>query len=934
MFSDKESLGHSDARAKGGRLALVGILAYLWVGGASAAVTNLVLNPGFQDGTWMWKGAPATTIAQFNVSGGYKNAACIPMTTPKKSSDGNDASKPENLLYQTLSTNGLLINRRYQLSFYAYTSGMYPSGSLMASVTATERMENGIYLANRYTEKTVGPLTRDASTRQQYVMKFTTPVVAPRDAAGKVTRPEVMFQALAKTPPGDDSRICVTDVVLQDLGPNTEVMTPSTPVIRYNQVVAAQENGLSTYFTVINPPIPSTLEMVTGEGASEAVVRSERITATTLDIHTKLPVYSHSTYWTSPAKLRLKDNAGNVVAETETIKFASSSPYSKNAPSLKRDALHFFYAQRAGQDIVDGRYDTYRNQFNRKAGHVNETAACFDGVDNFGNDYSGTCTTAGGKMSAIPVHGGWYDAGDQGKYVVNGAVSLWALQNVIEIKQKKGTLNAEFPQGFLKYGNTSGRSDLLEEARYEMEWLLRMQVKNPLTVRVPVGDKDVAGTVQEDPENVVLTIGKKTYIQPRFKVVLPLSNVNAQGLVFSAVRDADWAGIPTKPEDNKQTRVLDYPTTHATLAFAAVAAQSYRIWKGLDPAFAEECLAAAKVAWAAAEKNPRIYRYGEWSEKAGTYLRAINQGGGAYAGTNKPVGSAKEWAGLELYLATTTAGQADTSESQAFLVKGAPSNFEFIYDKSIESFSWSSPRSMGLLSLLANGRNAEIIAKRTLAGSFASTVTPLESLQTVAQNSVNNIQASAFGVPHTTDAPFNWASNADIGNSGVLLLSAQLYGVSLSPISGTNAARRVMSYLLGNNPLGKSYVTGYGSNPVMNPHHRFWAKHANISMPPAPPGLLVGGPNAVWGGTVVSNASLSAGKWILPTAAGRIYMNSIISTCNALEPPSDNADGSKTIQTVGSGGIGCYQDHFELFMTNEVAINWNAPLFWMASFLN
>ncbi|MBK9218940.1 MAG: glycoside hydrolase family 9 protein [Uliginosibacterium sp.] len=118
---------------------------------------------------------------------------------------------------------------------------------------------------------------------------------------------------------------------------------------------------------------------------------------------------------------------------------------------------------------------------------------------------------------------------------------------------------------------------------------------------------------------------------------------------------------------------------------------------------------------------------------------------------------------------------------------------------------------------------------------------PMRSLQSQLDATVERMNASPFGVPHTTNQPFNWASNADIANSGGMLAFAQKM---LGPFSlYQQQARRVASYLLGHNPLGKSYVTGYGHNPPRNPHHRFWAKHADIGYPSAPPGMLVGGPN-------------------------------------------------------------------------------------------
>lgn len=280
---------------------------------------------------------------------------------------------------------------------------------------------------------------------------------------------------------------------------------------------------------------------------------------------------------------------------------------------------------------------------------------------------------------------------------------------------------------------------------------------------------------------------------------------------------------------------------------------------------------------------------------------------------------------------------ADAPKAQSYLLDGYPNSvaggFSFTSNTPSVVQDWATPTNYGLLSLLANGLNDQIIARRKAAGPYDSSpqTTPLESLKTVAQKAVDRIQASAFGIPHEAVGAFNWASNAHIANNGVLLLAAARYGVALKPITGVQGARRVMSYLLGNNPLGKSYVTGYGSNPVMNPHHRFWAKHADISMPPAPPGMLVGGPNTLWAGTVVSNAKLNASgtAWILDPGSGAdTYMKTVMNSCNKLYSAQDGVylkpDG---------GGISCYRDHVDLFMTNEVAINWNAPLFWMAAFL-
>ena len=99
-----------------------------------------------------------------------------------------------------------------------------------------------------------------------------------------------------------------------------------------------------------------------------------------------------------------------------------------------------------------------------------------------------------------------------------------------------------------------------------------------------------------------------------------------------------------------------------------------------------------------------------------------------------------------------------------------------------------------------------------------------------------------------------------------------------------------MDYLLGRNPLAQSYVTGYGERPLLNPHHRFWAHQVNDKFPVAPPGAVSGGPNS------------------------------------DLQDPYVQAAGLK-----GCPALRCFVDNIEAWSVNEITINWNAPLAWVAA---
>ena len=157
-----------------------------------------------------------------------------------------------------------------------------------------------------------------------------------------------------------------------------------------------------------------------------------------------------------------------------------------------------------------------------------------------------------------------------------------------------------------------------------------------------------------------------------------------------------------------------------------------------------------------------------------------------------------------------------------------------------------------------------------------------------ADNFVNRAE-SGFGVVMAKD-DFVWGSNAVASNQGVWLLHAYY-------LTGEQkyykAAVKVLDYLLGKNPLDMSFVTGFGTKSPKMPHHRP-STSDNIEEPI--PGMLVGGPQP--GGEDVG----SAAEW----------------KC------ADYRTGHAAT---------AYTDRRCSYATNEVAINWNAPLAYLAGAL-
>jgi endoglucanase len=469
---------------------------------------------------------------------------------------------------------------------------------------------------------------------------------------------------------------------------------------------------------------------------------------------------------------------------------------------LPRDALRYFYFTRSG--IALGQPYVENPVWVRPVGHPTDARV--------------RCAPDAGCQHELDVSGGWYDAGDYGKYVVNGGFAAWLLLNLWEVSQELdlrvvGAKDREL--NLPESGN--GQPDLLDEARWEVEWLLKMQV--------PQGDPQA-------------------------------------GLVHHKMHDVEWTALGTPPVLSPSTpRQLRPVSTAATLNLAAVGAQAARIFARLDPAFAARCLAAAKRAWMAAERHPKLLIPG-----------TDNHGGGAYEDAD--TSDERFWAATELFL--TTGDQAffvTLSESPHYLRPRARAA-----DGVPQAMDWRTTDTLGTLALALD-------RKRTPAKVREAN---RRSIVEVAEQYLVLCRADAFGQPYS-GTHYPWGSNSFVLNNGIVLAYAHAFTGELRFLEGAVAA---MDYVVGRNALGKSYVSGYGARPLTNPHHRLWAHSLNPKFPPPPPGVVSGGPN------------------------------------------SDLQDPYSKAGNLGCIGQTCYFDHIEAYSANEVAINWNAELSWLAAYLN
>ena len=191
--------------------------------------------------------------------------------------------------------------------------------------------------------------------------------------------------------------------------------------------------------------------------------------------------------------------------------------------------------------------------------------------------------------------------------------------------------------------------------------------------------------------------------------------------------------------------------------------------------------------------------------------------------------------------------------------------------------SWGDTAALGTISLALIPNN---LPKETIVDARASLVH-------AADNFLAMMDANAYQIPVTE---FVWGSNANVLNNLIIIGLAYEFTNQENYLDGVTIG---LDYLLGRNPAGISYVTGFGEVAAEHPHHRFWANTVDGLFPAPPHGALVGGPNATIEDPVAESENL-------------IEL-----------PPAE-----RYIDDIGS------------FSTNEVAINWNAPLSWVVSFVD
>jgi len=446
-----------------------------------------------------------------------------------------------------------------------------------------------------------------------------------------------------------------------------------------------------------------------------------------------------------------------------------------------KKSLKGFYFQRCGTALLQSNAGPYFH------------TACHPG-DGF---YHSSTGQSGFRYTT----GGWHDAGDYGKYVVNSGITVGTLLLAYEsFPGKFNQDNFNIPES----GN--GIPDLLDEVRYELEWLLKMQNENG-------------------------------------------------GVYFKLTKEQFESFI--MPQNDSGMRYIYILSSTATGNYSAIMARAARIYNSIDTTFSNKCLNAAALAWEYLVANPSIVPPGGFKNPAGT-------GTGEYGDTNDS--DERLWAAAELYETTGLSAYHDyvtANYSSGGIISGA--------------MSWNKVKNLAMITYLNSSQPS---ALQTVKDQIKN------SLVSYANTLLGRASANGFGVA-IIPGEYYWGCNSDVLNKALMLIYA--YEQTNNNLYFQTALMQ-LNYILGSNAHNISFVTGVGSNPVMHPHHRPSASDGVVN---PVPGLLAGGPDQ--------------------------YLNDAVlqSHFNSSTPPAL-----------------CYIDDVGSFASNEIAINWNAPLVFVSGYFN
>lgn len=258
------------------------------------------------------------------------------------------------------------------------------------------------------------------------------------------------------------------------------------------------------------------------------------------------------------------------------------------------------------------------------------------------------------------------------------------------------------------------------------------------------------------------------------------------------------------PEDDGSKQFV-FPCSHqAAACFCAAASLASRVYKPFDEAFSERMHEASINAWIWLINHPVFEPF----ENPPTV--AFSAAGDFY---DNNFNDDLFWAVCELY---------ETTGDETFHNKIR----ELCGKTNITDFRNRDNGGFGTVSYLFGSRPKDERVEETIR----------VQLRIKADNLYSLSRRSGYGA---AKSPYDYIRGSNMyamTDSMILILAYKIWGSR----DYLTAAYEQLNYILGKNPMGICYVTGFGSERVMRPHHR--PSEADDVEEPVP-GLLVCGPN-------------------------------------------------------------------------------------------
>ncbi|MBU2703844.1 endoglucanase [Sporomusaceae bacterium BoRhaA] len=361
------------------------------------------------------------------------------------------------------------------------------------------------------------------------------------------------------------------------------------------------------------------------------------------------------------------------------------------------------------------------------------------------------------KGDVLDVTGGWWDAGDYGKYVPTGGITVANILLAYEAQPEKFKKDQMFfPDGIAIDESAPNMPDVLVEMKCELDWMLKMQ--------------------------------------------------RSDGAVYLKTAGAYWSDLNTRPEAENYNQYVYGLATYNTALFGAANAMAARIYQKYDSNYAAQLLDAAKKAFAYLKDHPEpSFRFDEGQNKgSGPYEKTTENEQHLWLASVK-----KEYPTLNL--------AADTEEriwlsAELFKTTGDKEYEQYLKDHFSDviiikpkAFSWTNSLALGQWAYITNP-NAENLLKEKVKHAFLE----------YADSTVKQIAADGYNCALNKNE-YTWASNkVTMSKANMLVLAYQLDPKS----SYLNAALDQVHYALGRNTNGVCYLTGSGTNPTRNVHNR------------------------------------------------------------------------------------------------------------------